>query len=44
MIKSKQEFKISRDISTRILCLPIYAGLEKDIQNRIIDIIKPNLK
>ncbi|MDD2886289.1 MAG: DegT/DnrJ/EryC1/StrS family aminotransferase [Aliarcobacter sp.] len=43
-IEPKQECKISRDISKRILCLPIYAELEKDIQNKIIDIIKSNLK
>ena len=44
MIKPKQEYKISRDVSKRILCLPIYAELKKDIQNKIIDIILFNLK
>lgn len=39
-IEPKQECKISRDISKRILCLPIYAELKKDIQNLIIKIIK----
>ena len=43
-IEPKQECKISRDISKRILCLPIYAELEKDIQNKIVNIIKSNLK
>ncbi|MGE3613415.1 MAG: DegT/DnrJ/EryC1/StrS family aminotransferase [Sulfurimonas sp.] len=40
---SKQECQISRDISKRILCLPIYAELEKEKQNFIIDTIKKNL-
>ena len=40
MIKPKQECKISRDISKRILCLPIYAELDKNIQTQIIKIIK----
>lgn len=44
MIKLKQEYKISRDISKKILCLPIYAELKKDIQNKNIDIIKSNLE
>lgn len=39
-IEPKQECKISRDISKRILCLPIYAELEKDVQNIIIFTIK----
>ncbi|MGE3613412.1 MAG: DegT/DnrJ/EryC1/StrS family aminotransferase [Sulfurimonas sp.] len=39
-IKPKQECKISRDISKRILCLPIYAELEKDTQDIIISAIK----
>ena len=39
-IEPKQECKISRDISKRILCLPIYAELEKDSQDKIIDIIR----
>ena len=42
-IDSKQECKISRDISKRILCLPIYAELEKNIQDIIIKTIKENL-
>ncbi|MCT7584000.1 DegT/DnrJ/EryC1/StrS family aminotransferase [Aliarcobacter butzleri] len=42
-IEPKQECKISRDISKRILCLPIYAELEKDVQDTIIEIIKENL-
>ena len=39
-IEPKQECKISRDISKIILCLPIYAELEKDNQHKIIDIIR----
>jgi len=39
-IEPKQECKISRDISKRILCLPIYAELEEDVQNIIISTIK----
>ena len=31
MNKPKQECEISRDVSKRILCLPIYAELEKDV-------------
>ncbi len=42
-IEPKQECTISRDISKRILCLPIYAELEKDIQDIIIKAIKENL-
>jgi len=43
MIKPKQECKISRDISKRILCLPIYAELEKDVQDEIIKTVKENI-
>lgn len=39
-IEPKQECKISREISKKILCLPIYPELEKDVQNKIIEIIK----
>jgi len=42
-IEPKQECKTSRDISRRILCLPIYAELEKSIQEMIIKTIKENL-
>jgi dTDP-4-amino-4,6-dideoxygalactose transaminase len=42
-IEPKQECKISRDISTRILCLPIYAELDKEVQEKIISIIKESL-
>lgn len=42
-IEPKQECEISRDISRRILCLPIFAELEKDIQNTIIKTIKDNI-
>ena len=39
-IKPKQICKISRDISSRILCLPIYPGLETKQQKLIIEVIK----
>ena len=39
-IEPKQVCEISRDISKRILCLPIYAELEKGNQDKIIDIIR----
>lgn len=42
-IEPKQECKISRDISRRILCLPIYAELTKAEQNSILNIIKQNI-
>ncbi|WP_277640153.1 DegT/DnrJ/EryC1/StrS family aminotransferase [Wolinella succinogenes] len=42
-IEPKQECKISRDISKKILCLPIYAELEKEVQGNIIKTIKENL-
>lgn len=42
-IESTQECKNSRDISKRILCLPIYLGLKREEQDLIIDIIKQNL-
>ena len=42
-IEPKQECIISRDISKRILCLPIYAELTKAEQNSILNIIKQNI-
>jgi dTDP-4-amino-4,6-dideoxygalactose transaminase len=42
-IEPKQNCDISRDISKRILCLPIYAELGKDTQSKIIQTIKENL-
>jgi len=42
-IKSKQVCKISRDISKRILCLPIYPELDYETQNLIINLIKESL-
>lgn len=42
-IEPKQVMPISRDISKRILCLPIYAELEKSIQETIIKTIKESL-
>lgn len=43
MIEPKQKCTISRDISKRILCLPIYSELENAIQVQIISTIKENL-
>lgn len=42
-IEPKQKCEISRDISKRILCLPIYFELEENEQSKIISIIKENL-
>jgi dTDP-4-amino-4,6-dideoxygalactose transaminase len=42
-IEPKQECKISRDISKRILCLPFYDELDKEVQSEIINTIKGNL-
>jgi len=42
-IEPKQFMPISRNISRRILCLPIYPELEKKEQLKIIKIIKENL-
>lgn len=39
-IEPKQYMSISRDISQRILCLPIFVELEENIQGEIIKIIK----
>ena len=39
-IEPKQECNISRDISKRILCLPIYPALEADDQLEIIRIVQ----
>ena len=42
-IEPKQECKKSREISKRILCLPIFAELGKDAQENIIQTMKENL-
>jgi len=42
-LETIQFCKISRDISSRILCLPLYCGLPKDQQYNIVNIIKNNL-
>ena len=42
-IEPKQECKVSRDISRKILCLPIFVELIKQEQNLIITTIKENL-
>ena len=40
MNKPKQECKILRDTSTHMLYLPMLAEVEKDLQNKIIKIVK----
>lgn len=35
---------ISKDIASRILCLPIYYNLDKEAQNKIISLIKKSVK
>lgn len=42
-IEPKQYMPVSRDISRRILCLPMLYGLEIDAQSMIIKIIRENL-
>ncbi|MFA7084224.1 MAG: DegT/DnrJ/EryC1/StrS family aminotransferase [Arcobacteraceae bacterium] len=42
-IEPKQHMPISRDISKRILCLPMYPDLSQEDQNRILDIMKKSL-
>ena len=42
-IEPKQKCKVSRDISTRILCLPIYPDLKLEEQSEIIEIVKKNI-
>jgi len=39
-IEPKQVMPVSRDISKRILCLPVYAELSNDEQTRIIQVIR----
>ena len=39
-IESKQYMSVSRDISRRILCLPLYFDLTNNIQNKIIKMVK----
>ncbi|WP_066165955.1 DegT/DnrJ/EryC1/StrS family aminotransferase [Aliarcobacter cryaerophilus] len=42
-IEPKQECKISRDISKRILCLPVYPEMQESEQNSILENIKSYL-
>lgn len=42
-LKSQQVCQVSRSISSRILCLPIYPGLSTQAQTKVIQIIKDNL-
>lgn len=39
---NSQQCKISKNIASRILCLPIYVGLSQDIQDKIIKILVKN--
>ena len=39
-IEPKQNMPISRDISKRILCLPIYFGLDLKIVKKIVDVVR----
>ncbi|QEO57431.1 DegT/DnrJ/EryC1/StrS family aminotransferase [Francisella marina] len=39
-IEPKQYMPVSRDISKRIMCLPIFAGLSDKVQKKIIYIVK----
>lgn len=42
-IEPKQYVPISRNISARILCLPLFAQLQENTLNKIITIVKENL-
>ena len=42
-LRKNREYKISGDISKRILCLPIYAELEKEVQDVVIKTLKEKL-
>ena len=42
-IELKQVCENSRDISKRILCLPVYPELKKNVQEKIIETIKENI-
>ena len=41
-IKPKQICEISQDISKRVLCLPLYMELEKEDQDKIMEILRKN--
>jgi dTDP-4-amino-4,6-dideoxygalactose transaminase len=43
-LKQFQLQQVSDDISKRILCLPLYPGLEPEVQNKIVDIILNSIK
>ena len=42
-IEPKQYMPIGRDISKRILCLPLFSELERDVQKKIINLIKKDI-
>jgi dTDP-4-amino-4,6-dideoxygalactose transaminase len=42
-IEPKQYMPISREIASRVMCLPMYAKLQKEEQRNIIRIIKENI-
>lgn len=43
LFKQNKECKILRDTSTHMLYLPMLAEVEKDLQNKIIKIIKDTI-
>lgn len=43
-LQAKQKCNVSRSVASRILCLPLFSGLERDSQLLIINIIKDTLK
>jgi len=43
-LKQAKRMPVSRDISSRILCLPIFADLEAPVQRKIVDILHAYMK
>lgn len=42
-LKHRQEMHVSSDIARRILCLPVYPGLKRNTQDRIMNIVHASL-
>ncbi|MGB4660620.1 MAG: DegT/DnrJ/EryC1/StrS family aminotransferase [Mobilitalea sp.] len=42
-LSKRQVMIVSSDVSKRILCLPLYDSLEREIQHKILEIIKENV-
>lgn len=42
-LKEKNICKVSQDIASKILCLPLYYSLDEKDAKKIVDIIKTNL-